>query len=99
MVRPEQVQALVDWVADSASSTLKLSPTAESSELAPAAHAHQSFTSPPAFELGKLTHMPCLAHVFNLLVQWFLKTYPNLPELLVKVRRVCAHFRNSKSEP
>ena len=50
MMRPEQVQAIVDWVADSASSSFTLSPTqssAERSELAPAAHGHQSFTSPP----------------------------------------------------
>ena len=50
MVRPEQVQAIVDWVADSGASSFTVSPTqssAERSELAPAAHAHQSFTSPP----------------------------------------------------
>ena len=50
-----------------------------------------------ALELGKLTHIQGLAHVFNLVVQRFLKTYPNLPELLVKVRRVCAHFRKSST--
>ncbi|XP_069815317.1 zinc finger BED domain-containing protein 6-like [Dendropsophus ebraccatus] len=48
-----------------------------------------------ALQLGKLPHVPCLAHVFNLVVQRFLKTYPDLPELLVKVRRVCAHLRKS----
>ena len=50
-----------------------------------------------ALELGKLTHIPCLAHVLNLVVQRFLKTYPNLPELKVKVRRVCAHFQKSST--
>ena len=50
MVRPEQVQAIVDWVADSGSSSFTLSPTqspAERPQLAPAADVHQSFTSPP----------------------------------------------------
>ncbi|KAM4044875.1 zinc finger BED domain-containing protein 6-like isoform 1-T2 [Anomaloglossus baeobatrachus] len=48
-----------------------------------------------ALKLGKFTHVPCLAHVLNLVVQRFLKTYPDLPELLVKVRHVCTHFRKS----
>ncbi|KAM3929597.1 ubiquitin carboxyl-terminal hydrolase MINDY-3 isoform 1-T1 [Leptodactylus fuscus] len=48
-----------------------------------------------ALELARLKHVPCLAHVFNLVVHRFLKTYPNVPELLAKVRRLCAHFRKS----
>ena len=48
-----------------------------------------------ALGLAGLTHIPCLAHVLNLVVQRFLKTYPDMPQLLQKVRAVCAHFRRS----
>ncbi|CAJ0919237.1 unnamed protein product [Ranitomeya imitator] len=41
-----------------------------------------------ALRRGELTHIPCLAHVLNLMVQRFLKTYPELPDL-------CARFRKS----
>uniref|UniRef100_A0A8C5LXF4 BED-type domain-containing protein n=1 Tax=Leptobrachium leishanense TaxID=445787 RepID=A0A8C5LXF4_9ANUR len=44
---------------------------------------------------GKLTHVPCLAHVLNLVVQRFLTKYPGLPELLIQARKVCSHFRRS----
>ena len=57
MVRPEQVQALVNWVADSGSSTFTLSPTqssAESAQMAPENQPHQSVTSPPCIR-GKLS--------------------------------------------
>ena len=50
-----------------------------------------------ALELGNLTHIPCLAHVLNLVVQRFIKTYPNLQELLLEACRMCAHFRKSSS--
>ncbi|XP_069828885.1 olfactory receptor 6N1-like [Dendropsophus ebraccatus] len=38
-----------------------------------------------ALQLGSLTHVPCLVHMFNLVVQQLLKTYPNLGDLLTKV--------------
>uniref|UniRef100_A0A8C5W861 HAT C-terminal dimerisation domain-containing protein n=1 Tax=Leptobrachium leishanense TaxID=445787 RepID=A0A8C5W861_9ANUR len=44
---------------------------------------------------GKLTHVPCLVHVLNLVVQRFLTKYPGLPELLIQARKVCSHFRRS----
>ncbi|XP_075178562.1 zinc finger BED domain-containing protein 6-like [Anomaloglossus baeobatrachus] len=48
-----------------------------------------------ALGLGSLTHIPCLGHVLNLVVQSFLTNYPHMSELLQKVRDVCAHFRHS----
>ena len=58
MVRPEQVQALVDWMADSASSTFttlsSAQSSAESAQVAPENQAHQSVTSPPCIS-GKLS--------------------------------------------
>uniref|UniRef100_A0A8C5LNF3 Reverse transcriptase domain-containing protein n=1 Tax=Leptobrachium leishanense TaxID=445787 RepID=A0A8C5LNF3_9ANUR len=45
--------------------------------------------------LGKLTHVPCLAHILNLVVQHFLTRYPGLAELLSQARKVCSHFRRS----
>uniref|UniRef100_A0A8C5PDV0 BED-type domain-containing protein n=1 Tax=Leptobrachium leishanense TaxID=445787 RepID=A0A8C5PDV0_9ANUR len=48
-----------------------------------------------ALRKGKLTHVPCLAHVLNLVVQRFLTKYPGLPELLIQARKVCSHFRRS----
>ena len=48
-----------------------------------------------ALGLAGLTHIPCLAHVLNLVVQRFLKNYPDILELLQKVRSVCSHFRRS----
>uniref|UniRef100_A0A8C5MAC7 BED-type domain-containing protein n=1 Tax=Leptobrachium leishanense TaxID=445787 RepID=A0A8C5MAC7_9ANUR len=48
-----------------------------------------------ALRKGKLTHVPCLAQVLNLLVQRFLTKYPGLPELLIQARKVCSHFRRS----
>uniref|UniRef100_A0A8C5PDM3 BED-type domain-containing protein n=1 Tax=Leptobrachium leishanense TaxID=445787 RepID=A0A8C5PDM3_9ANUR len=48
-----------------------------------------------ALHLGKLTHVPCLAHVLNLVVQHFLTRYPGLAELLSQTRKVCSHFRRS----
>uniref|UniRef100_A0A8C5PTF5 BED-type domain-containing protein n=1 Tax=Leptobrachium leishanense TaxID=445787 RepID=A0A8C5PTF5_9ANUR len=50
-----------------------------------------------ALRLGKLTHVPCLAHVLNLVVQHFLTRYPGLAELLSQARKVCSHFRRSFS--
>uniref|UniRef100_A0A8C5P6E1 BED-type domain-containing protein n=1 Tax=Leptobrachium leishanense TaxID=445787 RepID=A0A8C5P6E1_9ANUR len=46
-----------------------------------------------ALRKGKLTHVPCLAHVLNLVVQRFLTKYPGLPELLIQAKKVCSHFR------
>uniref|UniRef100_A0A8C5LV92 BED-type domain-containing protein n=1 Tax=Leptobrachium leishanense TaxID=445787 RepID=A0A8C5LV92_9ANUR len=46
-----------------------------------------------ALSKGKLTHVPCLAHVLILVVQHFLTKYPGLPELLIQARKVCSHFR------
>ncbi|XP_077111455.1 zinc finger BED domain-containing protein 6-like isoform X1 [Ranitomeya variabilis] len=48
-----------------------------------------------ALALGNLTHIPCLAHVLNLVVQSFLRDYPDLDALLHKVRLECAHLRRS----
>uniref|UniRef100_A0A8C5MBG2 Uncharacterized protein n=1 Tax=Leptobrachium leishanense TaxID=445787 RepID=A0A8C5MBG2_9ANUR len=48
-----------------------------------------------ALRKGKLMHVPCLAHVLNLVVQRFLTKYPGLPELLIQARKVCSHFRRS----
>uniref|UniRef100_A0A8C5MLY9 BED-type domain-containing protein n=1 Tax=Leptobrachium leishanense TaxID=445787 RepID=A0A8C5MLY9_9ANUR len=48
-----------------------------------------------ALRKGKLTHVPCLAHVLHLVVQHFLTKYPGLPELLIQARKVCSHFRRS----
>ncbi|XP_073415609.1 zinc finger BED domain-containing protein 4-like [Dendrobates tinctorius] len=49
-----------------------------------------------ALGLGGLMHIPCIAHVLNLVVQSFLKNYPEMSELLQKVRAVCARFRRSQ---
>uniref|UniRef100_A0A8C5MP71 HAT C-terminal dimerisation domain-containing protein n=1 Tax=Leptobrachium leishanense TaxID=445787 RepID=A0A8C5MP71_9ANUR len=48
-----------------------------------------------ALRKGKLTHVPCLAHILNLVVQRFLTKYPGLAELLIQARKVCSHFRRS----
>ncbi|KAM4047913.1 zinc finger BED domain-containing protein 4-like isoform 1-T2 [Anomaloglossus baeobatrachus] len=48
-----------------------------------------------ALSLVGLTHIPCLAHVINLVVQSFLKSYLDMSDLLVKVRSVSAYFRSS----
>ncbi|CAJ0917886.1 unnamed protein product [Ranitomeya imitator] len=48
-----------------------------------------------AIALSQLKHIPCLAHTLNLVVQCFLKSYPGLPDLLLKVRRLCSHIRRS----
>ncbi|KAM4032307.1 zinc finger BED domain-containing protein 6-like isoform 2-T2 [Anomaloglossus baeobatrachus] len=48
-----------------------------------------------ALDLGSLLHIPCMTHVLNLVVQRFLKNYPGMSNLLVKVRAVCAHFQHS----
>ncbi|XP_077116218.1 zinc finger BED domain-containing protein 4-like [Ranitomeya variabilis] len=50
-----------------------------------------------ALGLGNLTHIPCLAHVLNLVVQSFLRDYPDLDALLHKVRLECAHLRRSST--
>ncbi|XP_077111148.1 zinc finger BED domain-containing protein 4-like [Ranitomeya variabilis] len=48
-----------------------------------------------AIALSQLKHIPCLAHTLNLVVQCFLKNYPELPALLLKVRKLCSHIRRS----
>ncbi|XP_077321726.1 zinc finger BED domain-containing protein 6-like isoform X1 [Lithobates pipiens] len=48
-----------------------------------------------ALQQGELTHVPCLAHVLNLVVQRFLNRYPGLKDLLRQARRVCSHFKRS----
>ncbi|XP_073519660.1 zinc finger BED domain-containing protein 4-like [Phyllobates terribilis] len=48
-----------------------------------------------ALRRGEITHVPCLAHVLNFVVLQFLKSYPELPDLLVKVRLLSAHFQKS----
>ncbi|CAJ0936362.1 unnamed protein product [Ranitomeya imitator] len=48
-----------------------------------------------AISLSQLKHIPCLAHTLNLVVQCFLKSYPGLSDLLLKVRGLCAHIRRS----
>ena len=50
-----------------------------------------------ALRQGKLTHVPCLAHVLNLVVQRFLNSYPGMQDVLKMARRVCSHFRRSYS--
>lgn len=41
-----------------------------------------------ALRQGKWTHVPCLAHVLNLVMQYFLNRYPGLEDLLKQARRV-----------
>ena len=48
-----------------------------------------------ALRQGHLTHVPCLAHALNLVVQRFLNRYPGLQDLLRQARKVCGHFRQS----
>jgi hypothetical protein len=48
-----------------------------------------------ALSAGSLTHVPCLAHVLNLVVQKFLRTYPGLSDIVAKARRIASHFRRS----
>ena len=48
-----------------------------------------------ALRRGKLTHVPCFAHVLNLVVQRFLGRYPGLQDVLRQARKVCVHFRRS----
>ncbi|XP_068110991.1 zinc finger BED domain-containing protein 4-like [Hyperolius riggenbachi] len=45
--------------------------------------------------LGEQEHIPCLAHVLNLVVQRFLRTYPGMEELLETARKVVRHVRRS----
>ncbi|XP_068113518.1 zinc finger BED domain-containing protein 6-like [Hyperolius riggenbachi] len=48
-----------------------------------------------ALQLGKLTHVPCLAHVLHLVVQRFINKFPSFQEVLRQARRVCGHFLRS----
>ena len=48
-----------------------------------------------ALNLGKLTHVPCMADVLNLIVQHFVCRYPGLQDILKQARKVCVHFRRS----
>ncbi|CAJ0967843.1 unnamed protein product [Ranitomeya imitator] len=42
-----------------------------------------------AIAISELKHIPCLAHTLNLVVQCFLKNYPELPALLLKCFEEC----------
>lgn len=48
-----------------------------------------------ALRLGNLTHVPCMAHVLNLIVQRFVSKYPGFQDVLTQSRKVSAHFRRS----
>uniref|UniRef100_A0A803JEL1 BED-type domain-containing protein n=1 Tax=Xenopus tropicalis TaxID=8364 RepID=A0A803JEL1_XENTR len=48
-----------------------------------------------ALRLGNLTHVPCMAHVLNLIVQRFVSKYPGLQDILRQSRKVSGHFRRS----
>ncbi|XP_068094507.1 zinc finger BED domain-containing protein 6-like [Hyperolius riggenbachi] len=48
-----------------------------------------------AMRLGGYTHLPCLAHVFNLIVSKFLGTYEGLKDAVSTARKVSAHIRRS----
>ena len=43
-----------------------------------------------ALRQGQLTHVPCFAHVLNLVVQRFLGRYPGLQDVLKQARKLCA---------
>ncbi|KAM9308643.1 LOW QUALITY PROTEIN: uncharacterized protein PAF06_012861 [Gastrophryne carolinensis] len=48
-----------------------------------------------ALRQGSLTHAPCMAHVFNLVVKRFLKSSPHLQDILTTSRKLCMHFSHS----
>ncbi|KAM9324018.1 LOW QUALITY PROTEIN: uncharacterized protein PAF06_000003 [Gastrophryne carolinensis] len=48
-----------------------------------------------ALRQGSLTHAPCMAHVFNLVVKRFLKCSPHLQDILTTSRKLCMHFSHS----
>ncbi|KAM9330261.1 LOW QUALITY PROTEIN: uncharacterized protein PAF06_011266 [Gastrophryne carolinensis] len=48
-----------------------------------------------ALRQGRLTHAPCMAHVFNLVVKRFLKSSPHLQDILTTSRKLCMHFSHS----
>ena len=50
-----------------------------------------------ALRQGQLTHVPCFAHVLNLVVQQFFGRYPGLglQNVLKQARKVCVHFQRS----
>ncbi|XP_068129438.1 zinc finger BED domain-containing protein 4-like [Hyperolius riggenbachi] len=48
-----------------------------------------------AIRRGDLTHIPCLAHVLNLVVQKFLSTYQGMEPLLKAARKTVGYFRRS----
>ncbi|KAM9330851.1 zinc finger BED domain-containing protein 4-like [Gastrophryne carolinensis] len=48
-----------------------------------------------ALRQGSLSHVPCMAHVFNLVVKHFLKSSPHLQDILTTGRKLCMHFSHS----
>lgn len=48
-----------------------------------------------AVKRGGLTHTPCMAHVINLIVHRFIRSFPALQDLMRMSRRVCKHFSHS----
>ncbi|KAM9324507.1 LOW QUALITY PROTEIN: uncharacterized protein PAF06_000559 [Gastrophryne carolinensis] len=48
-----------------------------------------------ALRQGSLSHAPCMAHVFNLVVKRFLKCSPHLQDILTTSRKLCMHFSHS----
>ncbi|KAM9307734.1 uncharacterized protein PAF06_011864 [Gastrophryne carolinensis] len=48
-----------------------------------------------ALHQGRLTHAPCMAHVFNLVVKRFLKCSPHMQDILTTSRKLCMHFSHS----
>ena len=48
-----------------------------------------------ALKQGKMTHVRCMAHVMNLVVQRFVAKYPGVQEILRQARKISGHFRRS----
>ncbi|KAM3921099.1 zinc finger BED domain-containing protein 4-like [Leptodactylus fuscus] len=44
---------------------------------------------------GGLSNMPCMTHVFNLVVKRFLKSSTHLQDILKMARKLCMHFSHS----
>ncbi|XP_056410470.1 uncharacterized protein LOC130345549 [Hyla sarda] len=48
-----------------------------------------------ALQQGSVKHVPCMAHVLNLVVKHFLKSSPHLQDILTMARKLCMHFSHS----